>query len=214
MSNIKALLIAGAIAVIVITAKATQQAGAESANGLQMSLAPDEAASGSDNALHFTVTFSNMEDHDATFAPGMLNCLKPPSKTSAITLNLTDDRAKRHRHLPYLGDGPPYQGGTACGHMIPFVAVLHPGESLSLPLDIGKYLDLADSKGYADAKFPAGKYSLQAELRYMPPESNVARTGNWTGTIISNIVEVQFESEFAAPLDDYPRKSDADSPTP
>jgi hypothetical protein len=94
MSNRKALLLAGAIAVIVITAKATQQAGTESANGLQMSLAHDEAASGPDQAMHFTVTFSNLEDHDVTFAPGMLNCLKPPSKTSAIRLNLTDDRGK------------------------------------------------------------------------------------------------------------------------
>jgi hypothetical protein len=213
MSNMKALLLAGAIAVIVITAKATQQAGTESANGLQMSLAHDEAASGPDQAMHFTVTFSNLEDHDVTFAPGMLNCLKPPSKTSLIRLNLTDDRDRRHRHLPYLGDGPPYQA-TVCGRMIPFVAVLHPGESLSLPLDIGKYLDLADSKGYADAKFPAGKYSLQAELRYLPPASVVQRTGDWTGTISSNIVEVHFESEFAAPLDDYPRKSDAESPRP
>jgi hypothetical protein len=213
MSKMKALLLAGAIAVTVITVKA-QQAGTESANGLRISLAHDEAASGPDKALHFTVTFSNLEEHEVTIAPGMLNCLKPPSKTSAITLNLTDDRGKRHRHLPYWGDGPPYQGGMACGHMIPFVAVLHPGESLSLPLDIGKYLDLADSKGYADVKFPAGKYSMQAELRYRPPESSVLRRGNWTGTISSNIIEVNFESEFAAPLDDYPRKSDAESRSP
>jgi hypothetical protein len=202
LSNVKALLLAGAIAVIVITPKATQQAGTESANGLRMSLAHDEAASGPDRALHFTVTFSNLTHNDVTFAPGMLNCLKPPSKTSAITLNLTDSRGNRHRHLPYLGDGPPYQG-MACGNMTPFVAVLHPGESLSLPLDIGKFLDLSDSKQYADAKFPAGKYSLQAELRYMPPASGMPRTGNWTGTVSSNIVEVYFESEFAAPLDDY-----------
>jgi hypothetical protein len=213
MSNVKALLVAGAIAVIVITVKATQQTGTESANGLQMSLAHDETASGSDSALHFTVTFSNSEDHDVTFAPGILNCLKPPSKTSAIELNLTDDLGKRHRHLPYLGDGPPYQA-MACGNMKAFVAVLHHGESLSLPLDIGKYLDLADSKGYADAKFPAGEYSLQAELRCMPSESSVPGTTHRTLTVSSNIVEVYFESEFAAPLDDYPRKSDAESRSP
>jgi hypothetical protein len=205
MSNMKALLLAGAIAVILITAKATQQAGTESANGLRMSLAHDETASGPDRALHFTVTFSNLKHHDVTFAPSMLDCLKPPSKTSAITLNLTDARGTRHRHLPYLGDGPPYQGGVACGNLTPFVAVLHPGESLSLPLDIGKYLDLSDSKRYQEARFPAGEYSLQAELRYVPPESGVPGTKYWTGTVSSNIVEVHFESEFAAPLDDYPQ---------
>jgi hypothetical protein len=205
MSNMKALLLAGAIAILVITAEATQQAGTESANGLRMSLAHDQAATGPDKAIRFTVTFNNLTHHDITFAPGMLDCLKPPSKTSAIKLNLTDARGNRHRHLPYWGDGPPYQAGLACGNMTAFVAVLHPGETLSLPLDIGKYLDLADSKGYADATFPAGKYSLQAELRYMPPESGVPRTKYWTGTVSSNIVEVHFESEFAAPLDDYPQ---------
>jgi hypothetical protein len=75
-----------------------------------------------------------------------------------------------------MGNGPPYLAGPACGNMTPFVAVLHPGESLALPLDIGKYLDLSDSKQYQEARFPAGKYSLQAELSYMPPESGVPRT--------------------------------------
>jgi hypothetical protein len=204
MSNMKALLLAGAIAVILITAKATQQAGTESANGLRMSLAHEEAASGPDRALHFTVTFSNLKHHDVAFAPGTLDCLKPPSKTSGITLKLTDARGNQHRNLPYMGDGPPYQGWVACGNMTNFVAVLHPGESLSLPLDIGKYLDLSDSKQYQMARFPAGKYSLQAELRYNPPESGVPRTKLWTGTVGSNILEVHFESEFAALLDDFP----------
>lgn len=88
--------------------------------------------------------------------------------------------------------------------MTPVVAVLHPGGSLSLPLDIGKYLDLSDSKQYQEARFPADKYSLQAEFRYMPPESGVPRTKYWTGAVSSNIVEVSFKSEFAAPLNDYP----------
>jgi hypothetical protein len=69
MSNMKALLLAGAIACIVITAKATQQAGTESANGLRMSMAHDEAASGPDKTMHFTVIFSNLKHHDVTFAP-------------------------------------------------------------------------------------------------------------------------------------------------
>lgn len=72
-----------------------------------------------------------------------------------MKLNLTDGRGKRHRHLPYGGDGPPYQGGCA-GQIELYVVVLHRGESLSLPLDIGKYVDLSDSKQYEGARFPAG----------------------------------------------------------
>jgi hypothetical protein len=204
MPNIKAFLLAGSIACLVITAKATQQGGTESADGLRLSLAHDQAASGPDKAMHFTVTFSNLKRKDVTLNLGILDCLRPPSKTSGITLNLTDSRDKRHRHLPYMGDGPPYHGWVACGVMTPFVAVLHPGESLSLPLDIGKYLDLSDSKQYQMARFPAGKYSLQVELRYNPPESGVPRSKYWTGTVSSNIVEIHFESEFAAFLDDFP----------
>lgn len=204
MLNVKTLLFTGAIACGVITAKATQQTGIKSSNGLRMALAHDEAVSGPDKAMHFIVTFSNLNKKDITFTPGMLDCPRPPSKTSAVTLNLTDSRGNRHRHLPYLGDGPAYQGGVACGVMTPFVAVLHPGGSLSLPLDIGKYLDSSDSKQYQEARFPAGKYSLQAEFRDMPPESGVPRTKYWTGTVSSNIVEVSFKSEFAALLDDYP----------
>jgi len=74
---------------------------------------------------------------------------------------------------------------------------------LSLPLDIGKYLDLSDSRKYEQARFPAGKYSLQAELRKTPSHSR-AWTTDWVGTVSSNILEARFESEFAAPLDDYP----------
>jgi hypothetical protein len=203
ISNMKALLLTGAIAFIVITAKATQQAETESAHGLRMSLAHDEAASGPDKATHFTVTFSNLKREDVTLSTGLLvDCGRPVSRTSFINLNLTDSKGKRHRHLPYLGDGPPYQGGTACGNGVTlFVAVLHPGESLSFPLDIGKYLDLADSKQYDVARFPAGVYSLQVELRPIPSDGKVKY---WAGTLSSNALKVHFESEFAAPLDDYP----------
>jgi hypothetical protein len=79
---------------------------------------------------------------------------------------------------------------------------------LSLPLDIGKYVDLSDSKQYAGSRFPAGNYSLQAEL---PTETSdilksMLKTKNvWMGRAISNTVQAQFASEFFAPLDDYPR---------
>jgi len=70
----KALLLAGAIAFIVITAKATQQGGTEPANGLRLSLAHDQAASGLDKAMHFTVTFSNLKRKDVTLNLGVLDC--------------------------------------------------------------------------------------------------------------------------------------------
>jgi hypothetical protein len=200
----KTLLLVGAIAILLTSAKATQNSDADRANGLRMSLAHDDTASGSDQAMHFTVTFSNVTQHEISFPAGMLDCIKPPSKTSDIKLNLTDPSGNPHRHLPYWGDGPPYAGAVACGNMHPFVAVLGPGKSLSLPLDLGKYFDLADSKQFVGATFPAGKYSMDAELTYMPPESAVLPIGNWTGTVSSNTVEVFFESEFAAPLSDGP----------
>jgi hypothetical protein len=204
MSKMEAWLLAGVVACIVITTQATEQAEPESANGLRMSLPRDEDAAGPDKAMHFTVTFTNMETADVTFVPGMLvDCGRVPSKTSQVSLTLADSRGKRHRHLPYLGDGPPYKFFCA-GIMRPFVAVLHPGESLSLPLDIGKYLDLSNSRQYEEARFPAGKYSLQAELRKTPSQSNAEAT-RWVGAVSSNILEVRFESEFAAPLDDYPK---------
>jgi len=207
MSKMKAWLLAGAVAFIVITVKATQKAGTESANGLRMSLAHDQGASGPDKATHFTVTFSNLRSEDLTFSPGTLVlCGGTPSKTSAVKLNLTDAQGKQHRHLPYLGDGPPYQGGCA-GRIEFYVVVLHGGESVTLPLDTGKYLDLSDSKQYVGARFPAGNYSLQAELATEPSEipPNLKTKNVWTGRITSNSVPVQFTSEFMALMDDYPR---------
>ena len=129
------------------------------------------------------------------------------SKTSTVKLNLTGLQGKKHRHLPYLGDGPPYQGFCA-GQIELFVVVLHRGESLSLPLDIGQYVDLSDSKQYDGARFPAGEYSLQGELTTELsdiPKSMLESKDVWTGTANSNLVQVQFASEFFAPLDDYPR---------
>jgi len=69
-------------------------------------------------------------------------------------------------------------------------------------------VDLSDSKRYASARFPAGNYSLQAEL---PTETSdilksMLKTKNvWMGRAISNTVQIQFASEFLAPLDDYAR---------
>jgi len=183
-----------------------QQPRIESANGLGMSIAPDDAASGPDRAMRFSVTFTNLRNEDLTFVPGTLVlCGMTPSKTSAVKLNLTDAQGKRHRHLPYLGDGPPYQAFCA-GQIEFYVVILHRGESVSLPLEIGKYVDLSDSKQYDGARFPAGKYSLQAELkveRSEIPKSMLKTTNVWVGSVTSNIVQIQFASEFLALVDDY-----------
>jgi hypothetical protein len=204
----KALLFVWMAACAVVAAEATHhQTEIDSSNGLGMSIAHDEAASGPAKAMHFKVTFRNLKGEDLTFIPGTLVfCGVTPSRTSLVKLNLTDGHGKQHRHLPYLGEGPPYQGG--CGGQIElYVVILHRGESLSLPLDIGKYVDLSDSKQYDGARFSAGNYSLQAELTTEPSEiPQTLKTKNiWTGRITSNSVQVQFASEFSAPLDDYPR---------
>jgi hypothetical protein len=185
---------------IAAAAKAThQQSGIEPDNRLRVSIAPDEAASGPDKAMHFKVTFSNLRSEDLTLIPGtLIACGMTPSKTSAVKLNLTGPQGERHRHLPYLGDGPPYQFVCA-GQFESYVVVLHRGESVSLPLEIGKYVDLSDSKQYDCARFPAGEYSLQTELTTEPseiPKSMVKTKKVWTGTVTSNIVQVQFASEF------------------
>ena len=165
-----------------------------------------QAAFGLDKAMRFNVTFRNLRSDDLTFVPGTLvDCGRTPSKTSAVKLNLTDTQGKRHRHLPYLGDGPPYQAICA-GQIEHYFVVLHRGESLSLPLDIGKYVDVSDSKQYDAARFSAGSYSLQAEFTREPsdaPSSRPKTTNVWTGKASSNILKIQFTSEFSAPLADY-----------
>jgi hypothetical protein len=142
-----------------------------------------------------------------TFSPGTLYfCGIAPSKTSAIALNLTDSQGKQHLHLPHLGDGPPYQGFCA-GRIESFFVVLHSRESVSLPLDLSKYFDLTDSKQYVAARLHAGSYSLRAEFAMKPTDARnpiLHATNPWSGRTYSNTVQVQFDSEFAAPVDDYP----------
>jgi hypothetical protein len=173
---------------------------------LGMSIAQDETASGPAKSMQFRVTFRNLESEDLTLIPGALIFCGATPKTSLVKLNLTDEHEKQHRHLPYLGDGPPYQGYCA-GQIEFYVVVLHGGESITLPLDIDKYADLSDSKQYDGARLPAGNYSLQAELATEPSEipPNLKTKNVWTRRITSNSVRVQFTSEFIAPTDDYPR---------
>ena len=61
----KVLLFVWMAACIVAAAKAThQQTETESDNGLGMSIAHDEAASGHYQAMHFKVTFTNLTIED------------------------------------------------------------------------------------------------------------------------------------------------------
>lgn len=184
------------------TTRATLQAGGEAVNGLQMSISHDNAATDSDKGMHLTVTFRNLSTEEVTFTPGTLvDCGRSGSKISFIELNLTDPDGRPHRHLPYLGDGPPYAGSCG-GQIIPFVAALGPGASMSLALDLCKYFDLSDSKKYVEARFSTGTYLVQAELTG-PLFQNVVPIETWTATVTSNISQVRFGKEFAAPLDNY-----------
>jgi hypothetical protein len=183
----------------------TGSSAAVAGDTLVMSLIPGEAVSDAAKFVQFKVTFRNLGREDLTFIPGTLVlCGATPSKTSLVKLNLTDEGGKQHRHLPYLGDGPPYQAGCA-GQIEFYVVSLHSGESLTLPLDIAKYVDLSDSKQYAGARFPAGNYSLNAELTTEPSEipENLKTKNVWTGRITSNSVPVPFPTEFMALVDDY-----------
>ena len=174
---------------MLVTPSAAPQPGNEQVNG------HNEAARGPEKAMQFTVTFSNLTTEDMSVSPGtLIDCGRNPAKTNAIHLNLTDSAGNPHQRLPYLGDGPPYQGGCCAGQIIPFVAVLHAGESSSLPLDIGKYLDLSDSKQYNQARFPAGTYSLQLELTVVPSQSHAGPVKAWAGRVSSNIIKIHFDS--------------------
>jgi hypothetical protein len=176
-------------------------------NGLRMSIAHDETATGPYRAMHFIVTFSNLTSGDLSVTPGTLvNCGTKPSKTSAVRLNLTDSTGIAHKQISYVGSGPPYVGGCA-GAIVPFTAVLHGRESLSLPLHLGEYFDLSDSKEYEQKRFAAGTYILQAELTVVSPPT-VDAVKAWTGKVTSNAVTVRFDSEFAGPFDYHPLIAD------
>lgn len=173
-------------------------------NGLRMSIT--RQANADAQARIYTVTFTNATKAEMTLIPGtLIDCGVAPSRTSAVRLMLTDTEGKQHRHMQYLGDGPPYVGYCA-GQIEPFVVVLHARESVSLPLDLGKYFDLTDAKQYEMARFHAGDYTLQAEFTMRPSNSKTvspSSTNVWSGLVYSNTVQVHFDSEFGAPNADY-----------
>jgi hypothetical protein len=208
MSSQRIHLAAAVVASALMTASVRQQASSAVVNGMQMSVSHDEAASGSGKSLQFAVKFYNRRSRKMIIAPGTtFNCGHEGSKTDRVRVNLTEGSGVPHRHLGFLGSGPPYQGVCA-GRIDFFEVTLNPGESVTLPLDLTKYFDLSNSKQYDQAHFHAGTYTLQMELsgpwiqyadgRSTPPEW-------WVGTVTSNSLQVHFEKEFAAAVSDHPK---------
>jgi hypothetical protein len=200
-------ILAALVIVIVATTSAQKaapqpdlktQSWGEAVNGLQMSISRDEDATGPNRAMHLKVEFRNVSNELMTILLGT-RCGPVGGDTSEITLNLLDSEGIRHR-LPFLGDGPPYPAGCL-GEMTFLIVPLPRGASLSLPLDLGKYLDLSDPKNYVGTRFHAGTYSLQAQLTEGPPSGPPSPRWSWSGTVTSNRLQVTFDAEFVAPLD-------------
>jgi hypothetical protein len=210
MSSLRIHLVAAVLACALMAAQGRQPALSAVVNGLQMSVSHDDAASGSDKALQFAVKIYNTRSQKIIVAPGTTyNCGHEGSKTDLVKVNLTEASGAPHRHLGFLGSGPPYQGVGACaGRIDIFEVTLNPGESITLPLELSKYLDLSNSKQYDQAHFHAGTYVLQIELTG-PPIRYVDRRptppGVWVGTVTSNILQVHFDKEFAAAVSDLPK---------
>jgi hypothetical protein len=205
----KRIHLAAAVLVCALLAANGRQPSAV-VNGLQMSVSHDDDALGSDKALRFAVKFYNTLSQKMTFAPGTTySCGQEGSKTDRIRVTLTEASGAPHRHLTFLGSGPPYQGLWACGGRIDFFEVtLNPGEFITLPLDLTKYLDLSNSKQYAQAHFPAGTYTLQMELSGPEIQYDDGRPtppGVGVGTVTSNILQIHFDKEFAAAVSDLPK---------
>ncbi len=142
--------------------------------------------------MQFNLEFRNVGQRKLVIATGG-GCGKLSEEaTRGIMITLVDSQGTQHR-LPFEGDRPPYQAGCAgAASIIRFT--LDPGGLHSLPLDLGKFVDLSDSKSYGMARFPAGVYSLQASLGMVKDRK-----------VFSNTLQVRFDSEFAAPLSDFPQ---------
>ncbi len=200
MSKMKVLLVVGIVASVIGAAGAARpipESWGEAVNGLQMSISQDDEAAGPNKAMHFIVEFRNVGDEDFNIRPGDIRRCGPiRGETDAITLSLVDSQGTPHRRLSFLGDGPPYFAGCF-GEVVPLIVPLPPGASFSIPLGLGKYLDLSDSK-YPQQRFRAGTYTLQAEMTGGPSEfrGTPAWTGSWTGTVTSNTLEVHFDADF------------------
>jgi len=150
----------------------------------------------------FVVTLTNVSKQTFSFATGtVINCGRTADKSSVIKVNLTESGGALHRRLPYLGNGPPYNG-IGAGRLELYRPVLAPGESLSLFWDISRYVDLSDAKQFVAYRFPAGTYSIQAELTN-GTDASTGGTQVWSGTVKSDTLRIDFAHEFSAPLGDY-----------
>lgn len=210
MWNPRVHLAVAMLACALMAAEAREPAPASSAvvNGLQMSISHDDAAQGSVKALQFVVMFRNITSKEMTITPGTTyNCGHEGSNTDQVRITLTEASGVPHRHLMFLGSGPPYAAG--CTGQIDFFEVrLKPGESIMLPLDLTKYLDISNSRRYVQAHFPAGAYSLQMELTgpvILYADGRATPPGVWVGTVTSNVLQVHFDKEFAACVSDMPK---------
>jgi hypothetical protein len=210
MSNPRIHFAVAILACVLMAVQVRQPAPSAVVNGLQMSVSHDDAAPGPDKTLQFTVTFRNTSPQEIIITPGTTyNCGHEGSKTQFVKMNLTDDSGVPHRHLEFLGSGPPYEGGLCAGRIDSFEVTLKSVEAITFPLDLAKYLDLSNSKQNDQAHFHAGTYSLQMELKGWPMRSvdgRPAPQGVWVGTVTSNILQVHFDREFAAPVSDLPEQ--------
>jgi len=210
MSNPRIHFAVAVLAGVLMAVQVRQLAPSAVVNGLQMSVSHDDAAPGPDKTLYFTVTFRNTRPQGIIITPGTTyNCGHEGSKTQFVKMNLTDASGVPHRHLEFLGSGPPYEGGLCAGRIDFFEVTLKSGEAITLPLDLAKYLDLSNSKQYDQVHFHAGTYSLQMELTGPPMryvDGRPTPPGVWVGTVTSNILQVHFDKEFAALVSDLPEQ--------
>jgi hypothetical protein len=208
MSNSRFHLAAAILACALMAVKVRQPAPSTVVNALQMSVSHDDAAQGAIKALKFTMMFRNITSQEIRITPGTTyNCGHEGSKTDLIKINLTDASGVPHQHLEFLGSGPPYPLFCA-GRIDLFEVTLKPGESVTLLLDLTKYLDLSNSKQYEQAHFHAGTYLLQMELTGPPiryVDGRPTPPGVWVGTVTSNVLQIHFDKEFAAPVSDLPK---------
>jgi hypothetical protein len=179
-----------AFAVVLTNAAKATQPSDDALYGLRMSLSPDQNAKGPRDTMQFQIEFRNVGLLPFVVATGG-GCGKLAGEAASnIIIILVDAKGEVH-HLPFEGSGPPYQAG--CGGPTSVIQFkLDSGESRSLLMDLGKFVDLSDSKSYRMFRFPAGVYSLSASL-----------STTETGRAFSNSLQVRFDSEFAAPLGDF-----------
>jgi len=185
-------LIAGLAIARPKAAETVSQSSRPAVNDLQLLLLPSHVVEMQQGEKVFTLEFRNISKRDVTFRPGTLRrCGGQRGDTDAVTLTLVESNGQQHRHLEFLGDGPPYSGGCG-GQLTPYVVTLSPGASLLLPLDLGKYFDWSDSKQFKMDRLRPGKYTMQAELE--GPDS----------PLLSNSMEFVLPNEVGVPVGDNP----------